>query len=134
MDALERLRAKIPGFPGYEDADARRLSDEEVRAYLGEALAPLGARLSPAGPLAERYGATLLRAEFMNQAAFHSFESACLDDAQTAAKAATDLATIELADRAASVDTESLGGYLDAVNAALDARERIMKTSTSPLT
>jgi hypothetical protein len=134
MDALEALRAKISGFPGFEDPQARRLSDEEVRAYLGEALAALGEGLNPDGPVAERYGATLVRAEFMNQAAFHIFETACLDDAQTAAMATADLAAVELADRANSVDAESLGAYLDAVNAALDGRERIMKTSAPPLT
>jgi|HubBroStandDraft_1064217.scaffolds.fasta_scaffold17114_2 hypothetical protein len=129
MDALEALRAKIPGFPGFEDADARRLSDEEVRAYLGEAMAPLEDRLSLAGPQAERFESTLLRAEFMNQAAFRVYESAKLDDAQNAAMAAADVTAIELADRADAVDASTLDAYLDSVNAVFDERDRIMKAS-----
>jgi hypothetical protein len=98
-----------------------------VRAYLVEALAAMGDRLEPAGPLAERLESTLLRAEFMNQAVFRDFESADLDETRTRAIAAADLAAVELGDRAASVDAGSLPSYLDAVTAALDARERIMR-------
>jgi len=134
MDALATLRSKIPGFPGYGDADARRLCDEEVRAYLGEALAALGTRLGSVGALSERYESTLLRAEFINQSAFRVFELADLDDAHIAAMAAADLAVLELADRAGAVDASSLGAYLDSINAAIDERERLMKTSSSTLT
>ncbi|HTV92330.1 MAG TPA: hypothetical protein VMG98_06405 [Verrucomicrobiae bacterium] len=129
MDALAALGAKIPGFPGYGDADARRLSDEQVRAYLGEAMAAIGPRLGSAEPLTERYDATLLRAEFMNHTAFRVYESAKLDDAQTAAMAVADLAVAGLGDAAGAVDAESLDAYLDSVNAALDDRDHLMKTS-----
>jgi len=134
MDPRAELESKIPGFPGYGDADARRLSDEEVRACLGEALAVLGDRLGPVGALAERYESTLLRAEFINQAAFHVYESATLDDARTAAMATADLAAVALADRAGAVDANSFSAYLDSVNAAFDERERLMEASPSTLT
>jgi len=134
MDALAALRAKIPGFPGYEDADARRLSDEQVRAYLGEALAAIGPRLSCPDPLPERYESTLLRVEFMNHAAFGVYESATLDGAGSIAMAAADLAAVDLAEVADAVDSASLGTYLDSVNAALDERERVMRASASTLT
>jgi hypothetical protein len=131
MDTTAALSERIPGFPGYADTDSRRLADEEVRAYLGEALAALSDRLGPAvGPLSERLESTLLRAEFMNQAAFREFESADLDETRTRAMAAADLAAVELGDRAAFVDAGSLASYLDAVTAALDARERIMRDAT----
>ncbi len=129
MDALAALCAKIPGFPGYGDADARRLSDEEVRAYLGEAMAAIGPRLGSAEPLTERYDSTLLRTEFMNHAAFRIYESAKLDDAQTTAMAAADLAVVGFGDAADAVDAGSLDNYLDSVNATLDERDRLMKTS-----
>jgi hypothetical protein len=129
MDAPAALSAKIPGFPGYEDANARHLSDEEVRAYVGEALAALGDRLGSAGPLTERYESTLLRTEFTNQAVFRVYESAKLGDAQTAAMSAADLAALDVADLAAAVDASSFGAYLDSVDAALDERDRIMQTS-----
>lgn len=125
------LSEKIPGFPGYADADSRRLADEEVRAYLGEALAALSDRLGPVGPLTDHLEATLLRAEFMNQSAFREFESADLDEARLHAMAAADLTAIDLGDRAASVDAGSLASYLDAVMAALDARERVMSGGSS---
>ena len=126
MDALGALRAKIPTFPGYSDADSRRLADEEARAYHGEALAGLNDRVG-AGPLAERYGAVLLRAEFINQSAFRPFETADLSDAQIESMVQADLATVELADRAESLPDEALPGYLDEVTAALDARDRAME-------
>jgi len=128
MDALGSLRAKIPAFPGYAHADDRRLADEEVRAYLGEALAGLGDRVG-AGPLNDRYEAVLLRAEFMNQRAFRVFEGADLDDAQIAAMASADLAAVELADRAGSLKDGDLASYLDAVMAALGARDRAMEVA-----
>jgi hypothetical protein len=131
MDALGALRAKIPTFPGYADADNRRLADEEVRAYLGEALAGLDDRVGT-GPLAERYGAVLLRAEFINQSAFRSIETADLSDAQIESMVQADIAAVELADRADSLPDDALPGYLDAVTAALDARDRAMEVS-SPL-
>jgi len=132
MDTTAVLSEKIPGFPGYADADSRRLADEEVRAYLGEALAALSDRLGPAvGPLSERLESTLLRAEFMNHTAFKPFESANLDESHKSAMAAADLAVVDLADRSTSVDAGSLASYLDAITAGLDARDRLMECATS---
>ena len=130
MDALGSLRAKIPAFPGYANADERRLADEEVRAYLGEALAGLGDRVG-AGPPNDRYEAVLLRAEFMNQRAFQIFEAADLDEAQVAAMANADLAAVDLADRAGSLKDGDLTSYLDEVMVALEARDRAMEVPTS---
>ncbi|HTZ54313.1 MAG TPA: hypothetical protein VMB20_04570 [Candidatus Acidoferrum sp.] len=129
MDATEVLKQKLPGFAGYAALEQRRLTDEEVRAYLGERLAGLSVRLEPTGPTAERLDALILRAEFTNQMAFRNIESTNLDAAQTETIATADLAAVELADRADSVfDVDMLPSYLDAAEAALNARDSAMES------
>jgi len=56
----------LPGYAGHADARARRLSDQQVRAWAGEVLADLRARL-PSDVAADRLDALLLRAEFGDQ-------------------------------------------------------------------
>jgi hypothetical protein len=130
MDAMEVLKEKLPGFAGYADLAARRLTDEEVRAYLGERLAALAMRLAPPGPTAERLDALIQRTEFTNQRAQPFFDSDALDRARLQAVGAADLATVELADRSDSVfNLEMLSKYLDETQAVLDARDRAMESS-----
>jgi hypothetical protein len=130
MDAMEVLKEKLPGFAGYADLAARRLTDEEVRAYLGERLAALATRLVPPGPTAERLDALIQRTEFTNQRAQPFFDSDALDTARLLAVGAADLATVELADRSDSViNLEMLSKYLDETQAVLDARDRAMESS-----
>jgi hypothetical protein len=130
MDATEALKEKLPGFAGYAEMQQRHLTDEEVRAYLGERLAGLSVRLDPTGPTGERLDALILRTEFTNQAVFKVYESATLDAARTQAIAQADLTTVELADRADSVfELDMLPNYLDAAEAAMDARDRSMEST-----
>jgi len=130
MDANEALKQKLPGFAGYGDLAARRLTDGEVRAYLGERLAGLSVRLDPTGAAAERLDGLILRAEFMNQQALPYFDSTTLDASHIEAVAGADLATVELADRADGVfNVDMLPDYLDKVAAAMDARDRAMQSS-----
>ncbi|MGB6985397.1 MAG: hypothetical protein WBD74_05385 [Candidatus Aquilonibacter sp.] len=132
MDASEALKEKLPGFAGYAEMQQRHLTDEEVRAYLGERVAGLSVRLDPTGPTGERLDALILRTEFTNQAVFHVYEDATLDASHTQAIAAADLSAVELADRADSVfDLDGLPSYLDAAEAAMDARDRAMASSAS---
>lgn len=132
MDATAELKDRLPGFAGYAEMDQRRRTDEEVRAYLGERLAGLSVRLEPTGPTGDRLDALILRAEFLNQAAFRRYENATLDATQTQAIAAVDLAAVDLADRADSVfNLDMLPSYLDAAEAAMDARDRAMASSES---
>jgi hypothetical protein len=77
MDAIDRIRAIISDFGGYAEAVLRRASDEQIRAFAGEALA------AASGPQIEGlaadvrlcYDRTLLRCEFINQDVFHVFDS-----------------------------------------------------------
>ncbi len=130
MDASEVLKEKLPGFAGYAETQQRHLTDEEVRAYLGERLAGLSVRLGPTGPTGERLDALILRTEFTNQAVFRVYENATLDAPRSQAIAEADLAAVELADRADGVfDLDMLPSYLDAAEAAMDARDRAMDSS-----
>ena len=130
MDASEALEEKLPGFAGYAQLEQRRLTDREVRAYLGGRLAALADRLAPTDSIAQRMNALILRTEFANQVAFRGYENATLDAQHTEAIAAADLATVEIADRTDSVfNVDMLPSYLDAVEAALNARDRAMEAS-----
>jgi hypothetical protein len=53
MDPLELLNERIHDFPGYATDTDRRLSDEMVRAFLGEMLADLQAK--PRRSLTQRF-------------------------------------------------------------------------------
>ncbi len=126
MDMLALLRAKIPDFAGYDDQEDRRRSDELVRSYLGEALSTLEARTSPDGS-DPRFEPVLLRAGFMNQAVFKTFEYARLDRARVDAVGANDVRMLDLADRAATLEPAQIDGYLAEVAAAFDSRDRGME-------
>jgi len=130
MDALDRLRARIAGFPGY-DADAdRRLSDELVRSYLGEALAELAAGNAALGtPLRERIDALLLRVGFASQRLFPSHADGLAKHGGETAVADADREIVELADRAAALPPDGVAEYLGGVNDALDRRDAVMRAA-----
>jgi hypothetical protein len=127
MEALDALREKIPHFPGYDDEVTRRTSDELVRSYVGEALALLESRHPEYFATEEdACEALLLRAGFMNQTAFKTFEYAELDDASKNEIALDDLSLLRLADRAATVGASDLDAYLAELTAAFDQRDTRM--------
>jgi hypothetical protein len=132
MDPLQLLNDKIANFPGYATDDARKVSDEEVRSYLGEALADIEARLALADPgSAQQIGDLLLRVGFTNQAVYHAYEEKArnahgpFDGVPDA-----DARVIELAQRAAQVDAAGLSAYLAEAASALDARDAAMGGKT----
>lgn len=130
MELLEQLRAKISGFPGYDGELERRLSDEYVRSYLGEALADLAARDVLPPELRERVDEAILRVGFANQHAFAAHARGKTPDARDeSAVAAADAATVALADRAASLDGASAASYLDQVTATLDKRDAAIRAA-----
>jgi len=131
MEPLELLRAKIAGFPGYDGEHERRLSDEYVRAYLGEALADLEARHVLPDDLQQRLDDLLLRIEFADSGAFagHHIEASNDGASDGGAVAAADAATVELADRAAAVDSQSAPRYFDDVTAILNQRDAAIRAA-----
>jgi hypothetical protein len=132
MEALEFLKSKIAGFPGYARDDDRRRSDELVRSYLGEALADLEKCLgsSTDSTLAQKAGDLLIRVAFTNQHAYKAYENAARTNGDFDAMAAADASTVEVADRAASTDAPGFGTYLDEAAAALDRRDACMSGAT----
>lgn len=128
MDDADAVRAQIPNFPGYATLADRRMADELVRSYLGEALSELAARHPEIfADAQDGYQRLLMRAGFMNQLAFHAFEYADGDAARQAAVAAGDRKVLALADRAATVEATSIPAYLDDVTAAFDRRDAAME-------
>ncbi|MBV8117376.1 MAG: hypothetical protein JOZ01_05335 [Candidatus Eremiobacteraeota bacterium] len=124
---LEFLKEKIPDFPGYDDDVSRWRSDELVRSCLGEAVADLQLRLQPLDEsLAARAGDLLLRLGFANQSAYKSYEDGAHATFDLDALVAADCATVELAERAPTVDAAPFPPYLDDITSTLDRRDAIM--------
>lgn len=128
MDDLHYLRCAIPDFAGYEDETTRRLSDEQVRAVAGSALAQLG---SPHADffkdgLQEQYQGLLLKCGFANQAAFKHIQHAQLSNEQIQALEAADARLTRLLETAEQTAASNLQAYLDSVQAALKARDDAM--------
>jgi hypothetical protein len=132
MDPLELLHARIAGFPGYTGDLERRRADEFVRSYLGEALAGLSARVAPIAPeVQSRLDALVLRVGFAAQKSFALHNGNATLTAVSDAVVSADAATVELADRASSLDPTSLKSYLDEVSAALDRRDETMRAAAT---
>ena len=127
MDPLEFMRSRIGDFPEYADEASRRLSDELVRAYLGEALTDMGERLSPLAELLEaQLGDLLLRVGFSNARAYQAYERFARTQTGPNGIVASDTLLIELADRARVLEAAILETFLLDVAAALDARDAAM--------
>jgi hypothetical protein len=132
MEPLEQLREKIHGFPGYGTHLERRRSDEYVRSYLGEALTDMAARCTLTPDLQSRVDALVLRVAFADPKAFATHDGAASDS--NGAVAAADVETLELADRARSVDAQSLSGYIGDVAALLDRRDAALRAAAHEMT
>jgi hypothetical protein len=108
--------AIVPGYAGHADMPARRLSDQQVRAWVGELLAALRERV-PLGEYGDRVEALLMRCEFADQNVIHAMEDDRFAQAEYAA-------AIEEYDRklvAAANGLPSAGtGALEAVVAGLE--------------
>lgn len=132
MEQWPLLGAKIVGFPGYGDEDARRRSDELVRSYLGEALSDLQARLQPLDEAIEkRLDDLIVRSAFVNQAAYGAYEERARERPQFDFIAAADARVVEAADAAAAVGAAGAADFLDRVTQALDARDAAMEAGIS---
>ncbi len=131
MEPLERLRAKIEDFPGYDTDLELRRSDEYVRSYLGEALTEFAQRGNVTAEQQQRIADLLLRVGFADPRNFAHHLGATRHAAhENDEVAAADAATVELADRAASLDPDATSGYLDEVVALLDVRETAIRAVT----
>lgn len=130
MDAFERICSLIEGFGGYAEAAQRRVSDEQIRAFVGEALAALPAVEIDNLPAEERssYDRVLLRCEFINQDVFRVFDG----DPTTERINATLIADVEVVEAAIEVrgmTNETLNGALVRLDAAFDKRDAAMRSA-----
>lgn len=130
VGALEELRARIAGFPGYDGDLERRHSDQYVRSYLGEALVELAARCRLPSDQQQRLDDLVLRVGFSDPHAFARHYIPAAEKESSAPVAAADAATVELADRASTLDVAAVPGFLDEVAAALDERDAAMQAAT----
>jgi hypothetical protein len=122
MDALDEIRAKISDFGGYVDAALRRISDEQIRAFAGEALAALPSPRIDGLEAEERlsYDRALLRCEFLSREAFQAFDA---DPTAERIRAILE-ADLEILDAAAAL-RQTVEGQLASTLARLhDAFER----------
>src|SRR5579884_1788955 len=127
MDALERIRSIIAGFAGYADGPQRRLSDEQLRGFVGEVLAELPAADIDNFDAEQRahYERVLLRCEFINQHSFRAFDT----DPTPERIEATMLADVEVIEAACALREQgpSPAGVLTALSEAFDKREAAMQ-------
>ena len=129
MDPLELLNERINDFPGYATDTDRRRSDELVRAFLGEMLADLQAKLAPLDDaVGGQIGELMFRSGFTNQIAFRPYESVELSEAGIEEIATADVRAIDLADVAATVRKDGLPSFLADVTEAFDARDAAMRS------
>jgi len=132
MDALTKIRAKINDFPGYGSETDIARSDEETRAYVGERLAALRERLG-ADAVAQTLDPLIQRSAFANQQILASLERPDIHPGSEIAIDEADLVLLDLADTAASVDSEQVPEYAAKVTAAFDARDAAL-TGLKPRT
>ena len=128
MYALARIQSFIGGFAGYDAAEHRRVSDEQIRAFVGEVLAQLPA-VEIDNLLAEErsyYDRVLLRCEFINQDVFRIFERDPTPR-RIEATLAADVHVVEAATALREVRTVTLNGALVKLNDAFDSRDAAMQ-------
>jgi hypothetical protein len=129
MDALERVRSFIDGFAGYAQAEHRRVSDEQIRAFVGEALAQLPAVDVDSLDAGERtyYDRVLLRCEFINQDVFHVFDTDPTP-ARIEATLLADIAVVEAAAALRAVEHDVFTDLLMQLGEAFDKRDAAMRS------
>jgi hypothetical protein len=132
MDDTAFLHGRIESYAGYTNDVDRQRSDEQVRAYVGEALTGVRARLSPGGTASEALERLLLRCEFANQAVARAFDASDVPAAEIAATAAADRELVALADRSREVDAAGLDSFLAQIDAAFNRRWRDAADSAQP--
>lgn len=122
MASVDEIRSRI-GAVSYGSRDERILTDERVRAYVGERLAAIASENLDAldAPGRERYDRTLLRCEFLNPQA-----AAQNGDPQPEKIEAVRAADSKLLEAAQLLDADGLQAALRALEQAFDARDAAM--------
>lgn len=112
----------VPGYAGHADTVARRLSDAQVRAWVGEALVDLADRLDLGG-VRERVDALLMRCEFADLLVIRAIEDDRFGEPDLAALVESyDRKLIDAAKAATKTTIESLTGAIESIERAFDER------------
>lgn len=109
-------------YAGYSTEDDVRDTDQRVRAYVGERLADLQARLPSAADALE---APILRMAFSSGEALRGLEHP-QGSVHAGALEAADAALLDAADAADAVDDAGASAYIARIQAAIDARDAAM--------
>ncbi len=126
MDDLAFLRSRIESYADYTNDDDRRLADEQIRAYVGEALARVRERLQPASAAAETLDRLVLRCQFADQRVIRSLDETTPAAAEITQLHGLDRELVTLADREPAAGLEALVAYLGEVESLLDRRNRLI--------
>jgi hypothetical protein len=121
-DETPASSAVVPGYAGHGDTLARRLSDQQVRAWTGELLVDLQDRL-PVDAVRARLDALLLRCEFGDQHLIRAIEdNRYAGDGFASALEAADRTLVETANQARTVNADGLPAFIAALERAFDER------------
>jgi hypothetical protein len=122
-DEMIQVRTAIPEYAGHADVQARRLADQQVRAWVGERLAALRERLPIPGDLAAAFEDLLMRCQFGDQRVIKTLDDARFADPEhVAALEAEDAKLLTLAADADRVDAAGLPALVAALRTAFDDR------------
>jgi hypothetical protein len=122
------LRDLIPSYAGHADSQARRLSDQQVRAWAGEALADVRDRLD-LGAFAERFDALLMRCEFGDQRVIKALEADYFAEPGAAAAVEQhDGEVVAIAESAKTLTADGLDAFLGKLERAFDERANAVVT------
>jgi hypothetical protein len=125
-DDVTLLRSVLPAYAGQDDAPARVLSDQQVRAWTGESLVDLQDRVALDG-LQERFDKLLMRCEFGDLHVIRALEHGDFDTPETAAAVEHyDSRIVAAATRARSVGADELSALFDELERAFDARAAVV--------
>jgi hypothetical protein len=119
---LTRRSEVVPGYAGHANPQARFLSDQQVRAWVGEMLAALDERLQP-GPLRDELEALLLRCEFGDQHVIRAIQDPRFGKPELAELVeGLDRKVVEAANRVKAAGPDDLPAALKALTQAFDER------------
>ncbi len=124
MDELSALKSRIPSYADYGDEDSRHLSDQQIRAWVGERLAALDGKLGLSrGELAGVFEAVMTSCEFGDQHLIKALENRDLDKVTLDALHRADLAIVEAGVKTESIaDVRAAAAHLEEIRALFHER------------
>jgi hypothetical protein len=118
-DELIQIRSAIPNFAGFADVPARRLSDQQVRAWVGERLAALRER-EPRATDGSDFEDAIVHCQFGDQHVIKALEDGRFGEPErVAVLEAEDIRLLTIAAGADTVTSDGVSAFVAAVREAL---------------